>query len=109
MKNLEDLLNLLLKKPKMKCDIKIQLDDEKEKAITEVDGNLPSILTAIAMLVSNLRESKVPKELIRGAVEIGFDEDTKKENKKVIEKEIIIDNEEKAKKIKKFLEELEEN
>ena len=104
-----NLFDFLLKQPKMKCEIKVQVDESNEEVITKVDGNLPSILTAIAMLVSNLRESKVPKELIRGAVEIGFDEDTKKENKKVIEKEIIIDNEEKAKKIKKFLEELEEN
>ena len=109
MKNLEDLLNLLLKKPEMNCELKVKIDESKEEAITKVDGNLPSVLAGVSLLVSKLRECKVPKELIRGAVEIGFGEDTKKENKKVIEKEIIIDNEEKAKKIKKFLEELEEN
>lgn len=109
MKNIEELLNLLLKKPKMNCEIKVKIDESKEEAITKIEGSLPSVLAGISLLVSKLRKYKIPKELIRGAVEVGFEEDTKKENKKVIEKEIIIDNEEKAKKIKKFLEELEEN
>lgn len=104
-----NLFDFLLKQPKMKCEIKVQVDESNEEVITKVDGNLPSVLAGVSILVSKLRECKVPKELIRGAVELGFNEDTKKENKRVIEKEIIIDNEEKAKKIKRFLEELEEN
>ncbi len=98
------LFDLLFKKPHVKCEIKVQIDDKKEKCITTVDGNLPSVLTGLSLLVSKLMENDIPKELIRGAIDIGLEE----KNKKVIEKEIIIDNEEKAKKIEKFLEDLED-
>ena len=103
-----NLFDLLLEKTKIKCEIKVKIDNKSKKALTEINGNLPGILTGIAIIVSKLSENNVPKELIRKAVEIGFDKNPKKENKEIIEKKIIIDNEEKVKKIKELLEKLED-
>lgn len=104
------LFNLLFGKPEIKGEIHLKVDESKEEMITEVEGNLPTILTMISVLANNLQENGVPKELINAAINIGYEEKcTKKKDKsKIIEKEIVIDNEEKAKKIKKLLEELEE-
>ena len=73
------LFNLLFGKPEIKGEIHLKIDESKE-------------------------------EVIKGAIDIGCkEESTKRKDKaKIIEKEIVIDNEEKANKIKKFLEELEE-
>lgn len=92
------LLDLLFGKTDLKCKISVEIDDKKEKADTEVEGNLPSILTAVALLVSNLKEHNIPSELIKGAVEIGLEE---KEKSKIEVKEIHIskENEDELKKI----------
>lgn len=104
------LFDLLFGKPEIKGEIHLKVDESKEEMITEVEGNMPTVLTLISVLASKLQESGVPKELIKGAIDIGCKEPcTKKRDKAtIIEKEIVIDNEEKAKRIKKFLEELEE-
>lgn len=99
------LMDLLFDKPKMKGKISVEVDDDIEKAETKIEGNLPSILTMISLICSNLHEHGIPKELIKGAVAIGFDED-KEKKKKVIEKTIVIDSEEKAKEIKELLKKL---
>ena len=78
------LMDLLFDKPKMKGKISVEVDDDIEKAETKIEGNLPSILTMISLICSNLHEHGIPKELIKGAVAIGFDED-KEKKKKVIE------------------------
>ncbi len=99
------LMDLLFDKPKMKGKISVEVDDDIEKAETKIEGNLPSILTMISLICSNLHEHGIPKELIKGAVAIGFDED-KEKKKKVIEKTIVVDSEEKAKEIKELLKKL---
>lgn len=73
-----NLAELLFARPKMKGKISIEVDDEIEKAETRIEGNLPSVLTMISLICSNLHEHGIPKELIDGAVAIGFDEDKKK-------------------------------
>lgn len=104
------LFNLLFGKPEIKGEIHLKIDKSKEEVLTKVEGNMPTVLTLISVLANKLYESGVPKELIKGAIDIGCkEESTKRKDKaKIIEKEIVIDNEEKANKIKKFLEELEE-
>ena len=103
-----NLAELLFGKPKMKGKIIVEVDDEIEKAETQIEGSLPSVLTMISLICSNLHEHGIPKELIKGAVAIGFDEDkgNKEKNKKVIEKTIVIDSEEKAKEVKELLKKL---
>lgn len=100
-----NLMDLLFEKPKMKGKISVEVDDDIEKAETKIEGNLPSVLTMISLICSNLHEHGIPKELIKGAVAIGFDED-KEKKKKVIEKTIVVDSEEKAKEIKELLKKL---
>lgn len=100
-----NLAELLFGKPKMKGKISVEVDDEIEKAETKIEGNLPSVLTMISLICSNLHEHGIPKELIKGAVAIGFDED-KEKKKKVIEKTIVVDSEEKAKEVKELLKKL---
>lgn len=100
-----NLMDLLFEKPKMKGKISVEVDDDIEKAETKIEGTLPSVLTMISLICSNLHEHGIPKELIKGAVAIGFDED-KEKKKKVIEKTIVVDSEEKAKEIKELLKKL---
>lgn len=100
-----NLAELLFGKPKMKGKISVEVDDEIEKVETKIEGNLPSVLTMISLICSNLHEHGIPKELIKGAVAIGFDED-KEKKKKVIEKTIVVDSEEKAKEVKELLKKL---
>lgn len=100
-----NLAELLFGKPKMKGKISVEVDDEIEKAETQIEGSLPSVLTMISLICSNLHEHGIPKELIKGAVAIGFDED-KEKKKKVIEKTIVVDSEEKAKEVKELLKKL---
>lgn len=105
-----NLFNLLFGKPEIKGEISLKIDESKEDLVTKVEGNIPTILVLISILSAKLNENKVPKELIKGAVDIGFnDTESLKDKKKgkVIEKEIIIDNKEKAERLKKLLEELE--
>lgn len=103
-----NLAELLFGKPKMKGKISVEVDDEIEKAETRIEGNLPSVLSMISLICSNLHEHGIPKELIKGAVAIGFDEDNgrKEINKKVIEKTIVVDSEEKEKEVKELLKKL---
>lgn len=102
-----NVLRELLKRD-TKCKINIEIDETKDKTITEVEGNLPSILMGIAVLVTNLKDSEIPEELIKGAVDIGLKNNKVEKKTKIIEKEIIIEDEVKARKIEKFLKELEE-
>lgn len=87
-----NLAELLFGKPEMKGKIIVEVDDDKEKAETTIE----------------LHKHGIPKELIRGAVDIGFDEEKehKKSCKKVIEKTIVVDSEEKAKEVKELLKKL---
>lgn len=96
---MENLLKMLsnIKKNEIKADIKIK--------ISRVEGNLPGVLTAISVLVSNLVENGIPSELIRGAVEIGINESPKDTKTKVIK----VDSKEKAEVIEKLLKELVED
>lgn len=105
-----NLIDELFGRPKMKGKIIVEVDDDREKAETTIEGTFPTVLTMISLICSELHKHGIPKELIRGAVDIGFDEEKehKRSCKKVIEKTIVVDSEEKANKIKKFLEELEE-
>lgn len=76
--------------------------------LAEIEGSLPSVLTMISIICSELHKHGIPKELIKGAVAIGFDEDkeSKQTKKKVIEKTIVVDSEEKAKEVKELLKKL---
>lgn len=104
---MENLLKMLsnIKKNEIKADIKIKISSQKKECITEVEGNLPGVLTAISVLVSNLVENGIPSELIRGAVEIGINESPKDTKTKVIK----VDSKEKAEVIEKLLKELVED
>lgn len=74
-------MEFLRKSAKFKCDIHIKIDEDKEEAITEVKGNLPSVLTGLSLLISTLKEKKVPEELIEGAIEVGLEKKTYKYRK----------------------------
>lgn len=104
---MENLLKMLsnIKKNEIKADIKIKISSQKKECITEVEGDLPSVLTGISVLVSNLVENGMPSELIKDAVEIGIDECPKDTKTKVIK----VDSKEKAETIEKLLKELVED
>ncbi len=100
-------MEFLRKSAKFKCDIHIKIDEDKEEAITEVEGNLPSVLTGLSLLISTLKEKKVPEELIEGAVKLGLEKENNKEktqDKVEIKCGSIELEGEKAKEFKKFLE-----
>lgn len=103
-----NLVELLFGKLKMKGKISVEVDDEIGKAETKIEGSLPSVLTMISLICFELHKHGIPKELIKGAVAIGFDEDkeSKQTKKKVIEKTIVVDSEEKAKEVKELLKKL---
>lgn len=100
-----NLAELLFGKLKMKGKISVEVDIEK--AETQIEGSLPSVLTMISLICFELHKHGIPKELIKGAVAIGFDEDkeSKQTKKKVIEKTIVVDIE-KAKEVKELLKKL---
>lgn len=97
-----NLIDELFGRPKMKGKIIVEVDDDREKAETTIEGTFPTVLTMISLICSELHKHGIPKELIRGAVDIGFDEEKehKKSCKKVIKKTIVVDSEEKAKEVK---------
>ena len=66
-------MEFLRKSAKFKCDIHIKIDEDKEEAITEVEGNVPSVLTGISLLINILKDKGVPEELIEGAVKLGLE------------------------------------
>ena len=99
-----NLIDELFGRPKMKGKIIVEVDDDREKAETTIEGTFPTVLTMISLICSELHKHGIPKELIRGAVDIGFDEE--KEHKKVIKKTIVVDSEEKAKEVKELLKKL---
>lgn len=103
-----NLIDELFGRPKMKGKIIVEVDDDREKAETTIEGTFPTVLTMISLICSELHKHGIPKELIRGAVAIGFDEDkeSKQTKKKVIEKTIVVDSEEKAKEVKELLKKL---
>lgn len=103
-----NLIDELFGRPKMKGKIIVEVDDDREKAETTIEGTFPTVLTMISLICSELHKHGIPKELIRGAVDIGFDEEKehKKSCKKVIEKTIVVDSEEKAKEVKELLKKL---
>lgn len=93
------LFDLLFNKPEMKSKILIDIDDKEQKADVEIEVTLPSILTAVSLLVSNLKNHNIPKKLIKGAVEIGLEEEKPKNKIEVKEIHISKENEEEFKKI----------
>lgn len=94
-------LNFLMGKMEIKGKIHVDLNDKKEECIVEVEGNIPSVLVGISVLVNNLVESGMPEELIRGAIDIALKENKSKPTHKT--KVIKVDSEEKAKDIEKLL------
>lgn len=106
---MEKLLKLLfgIGEMDMKADIKFHLDSKKEECITEIEGNLPSVLTALSFITNKLIENGIPEELIKGAIDVGID--TKSKSEKVKTKVIKVDNKEKAEKLEKLLKELVED
>ena len=70
-----NLVELLFGKLKMKGKISVEVDEEIGKAETKIEGSLPSVLTMISLICFELHKHGIPKELIKGAVAIGFDED----------------------------------
>lgn len=105
---LDGLFKLLLGSAEVKADIEVKLDSKNKECITNVEGNLLSVLTAISILVDNMAENGVPAELIKSAVEVGLEEHFEN-NKKTKTKVIKVDNKEKAEKIEKLLKELVED
>lgn len=78
-----NLKNLLIPK----YDVHLVMNEGELK--TKIEGNMPSVLTALSHFIESLKESGIEEKLIRYAVEQGFEE--KKEvtdeelNKKVNE------------------------
>jgi hypothetical protein len=100
-----NLVELLFGNQKVKGKIIVEVDEKIEKADTEIEGNLPSVLSMLSLICSNLHEYGIPKELIKGAVAIGLNEDKEKEQK-VIKKTIVVDSKEKGKELKELLKKL---
>lgn len=103
-------MEFLRKSAKFKCDIHIKIDEDKEEASTEVDENLPSVLTGLSILINALKDRGIPEELIEGAINIGLEKKEKNMRKTQDKVEVkcgSIELEgEKAKEFKKFLENL---
>lgn len=79
-----NLAELLFGKLKMKGKISVEVDYEIVE--TQIKGSLPSVLTMISLICFELHKHGIPKELIKGAVAIGFDEDKAKEVKELLKK-----------------------
>ena len=105
---MSNLFDLLFKKQNLKSKVHLEMDEKNEKCIIEVEGSVVSILTALSILAHHLKEKEIPEELISGAIEIGLKDENSNKKPKIIEKTIVIDSEQKAEKIKKFLEDLED-
>ena len=101
-------IEFLRKSAKFRCDIHIKIDEAKEEAFTDVEGNIPSILTGLSLLISTLKEKGVPEELIEGTVKLGLEQKytnmEKKQDKVEVKCGSIELEGEKAKEFKKFLE-----
>ena len=101
-------IEFLKKSAKFRCDIHIKIDEAKEEAFTDVEGNIPSILTGLSLLISTLKEKGVPEELIEGTVKLGLEKKytnmEKKQDKVEVKCGSIELEGEKAKEFKKFLE-----
>ena len=100
-------MDFLKKSVKLKCDIHIKINEDNEELCTDVEGNVPSFLTGISLLINILKDKGVPEELIEGAVKLGLE---KKNNKEKTQDKVEIKcgsielEGEKAKEFKKFLE-----
>ena len=115
-----NLIDELFGRPKMKGKIIVEVDDDREKAETTIEGTFPTVLTMISLICSELHKHGIPKELIRGAVDIGFDEKILRDaikfglkerpyfNKNIVVKEIKVDKN-KAKDIEELLNKLMED
>lgn len=99
-------MEFLRKSVKLKCNIHIKIDEDKEEAITDVEGNIPSVLTGLSLIINTLKDKGVPEELIEGAVKLGLE---KKNNKEKTQDKVEIKcgsielEGEKAKEFKEFL------
>lgn len=105
---MSNFMDFLRKATKLKCEIHVKINEDKEEAYTEAEGNIASILTGISLLVSNLKDKGVPEELIEGAINVGLEKKDKHKSKSHDEIEIFAGKLEgkKAEEFKKFLEEL---
>lgn len=72
-----NLKNLLIPK----YDVHLVMNEGELK--TKIEGNMPSVLTALSHFIESLKESGIEEKLIRYAVEQGF-----KEKKDIDMKEI---------------------
>jgi hypothetical protein len=55
-----------------KYDVHLVMNEEELK--TKIEGNMPSVLTALSHFIESLKESGINEKLIRYAVEQGFEE-----------------------------------
>lgn len=63
-----NLKNLLI----LKYDVHLVMNEGELK--TKIEGNMPSVLTALSHFIESLKESGINEKLIRYAVEQGFEE-----------------------------------
>lgn len=63
-----NLKNLLI----LKYDMHLVMNEGELK--TKIEGNMPSVLTALSHFIESLKESGINEKLIRYAVEQGFEE-----------------------------------
>lgn len=63
-----NLKNLLIPK----YDVHLVMNEGELK--TKIEGNMPSVLTALSHFIESLKESGINEKLIRYAVEQGFEE-----------------------------------
>lgn len=55
-----------------KYDVHLVMNEGELK--TKIEGNMPSVLTALSHFIESLKESGINEKLIRYAVEQGFEE-----------------------------------
>lgn len=73
-------------KPNFEPNFEIHLICNKKEVSTEIKGDMPSILAALATFVEDLKDLNVPKEIIEYAVKLGLEQ--KEETEKMKEKNI---------------------
>lgn len=88
----------LINVPDAKCKIEVEVDEEKNNEKILVDGNLHGILMGLAILVKQLKESKIPENLIKKTVETGLGKENE-EKIKIQEIKVTKENEEEVKKL----------
>lgn len=77
-----------MKENKNSCKILFEFDEKNMEGKTELVGDIPSLMTALSMIVRKLNENEMKKEFILSAVRQGLmkPDELKKETLKKIDR-----------------------